>query len=468
MRNLPALFLCGPKVILMKAYFADKTLVKEFFKYVSLSVLAMVALSFYILADTFFISQGLGTYGLAALNLAVPVYYFMHGVALMLAMGGATRYSVYVSRGQRKEADIVFTTTAILAATFSLIFFLTGALFSGELATLLGADENTYAMTEIYIKVLLLFSPAFIFNDLLVCFIRNDGAPRVSMIATVTGSLANVLLDYIFIFPCKMGMFGAILATGLAPAIGICVMSAYFIRRRNNFRFIKSKLSAKTVLSIFTLGIPSLVEQFSTAVVILVFNYIILGTDGSTAVAAYGVIANIALVVISVFTGIAQGVQPLLSREHGRGGNGGGTCYSLALITAAVISAIIYAAVFIFAVPISDIFNREHDPQLTQIASEGMKIYFAAIFFTGFNIITCMYFTATEKVVPAHIISLLRGLIVIIPAALIFSRFFGLTGVWISYPVTEAVVAVAAALIFALLLKRSKKAEIKSNSGQNN
>ena len=165
MRNLPTLFLCGPKVILMKAY-----LVKEFFKYVSLSVLAMVALSFYILADTFFISQGIGTYGLAALNLAVPIYYFMHGVALMLAMGGATRYSVYVSRGQRKEADTVFTTTAILAATFSLIFFLTGALFSGELATLLGADENTYAMTEIYIKVLLLFSPAFIFNDLLVCF----------------------------------------------------------------------------------------------------------------------------------------------------------------------------------------------------------------------------------------------------------------------------------------------------------
>ena len=79
-----------------------------------------------------------------------------------------------------------------------------------------------------------------------------------------------------------------------------------------------------------------------------------------------------------------------------------------------------------------------------------------------------MYFTATEKVVPAQIISLLRGLIVIIPAALIFSRFFGLTGVWISYPVTEAVVAVAAALIFALLLKRSKKAEIKSDSEHNN
>ena len=442
----------------MRAVNFNKSLSKEFFRYVSLSILAMVALSFYILADTFFISRGLGTYGLAALNLAVPVYYFMHGVGLMLAMGGATRYSVFLSRGQRKEADEVFTHTVCLAAVFSVIFLLTGAIFSGRLACILGADENTYAMTEIYIKVLLLFSPAFIFNDLFVCFIRNDGAPRVSMSATVTGSLANVLMDYIFIFPCRLGMFGAILATGLAPAIGLCVMSVYLIRRRNKFAFVKCRPSARTALSVFALGFPSLVEQFSTAIVILVFNYIILGISGNTAVAAYGVVANIALVVSSVFTGIAQGVQPLISREHGKGSSGGRQCLILALIVAAAIAAAVYLIIFFSAEPIAELSNSENDANLTDIAVEGMKIYFVAVFFTGFNIITCMYFTATENVLPAHVVSLLRGLIVIIPAAIIFSKLFALTGVWASYPVTEGIVAVAAAVILVLsLLRKGKK-----------
>ena len=87
-----------------------------------------------------------------------------------------------------------------------------------------------------------------------------------------------------------------------------------------------------------------------------------------------------------------------------------------------------------------------------------MKIYFVAVFFTGFNIITCMYFTATENVLPAHVVSLLRGLIVIIPAAIIFSKLFALTGVWASYPVTEGIVAVAAAVILVLsLLRKGKK-----------
>lgn len=437
-------------------------LLKEYFRYVPFSVLAMVAMSCYILADTYFVSQGLGTYGLSALNLAIPVYYFIHGTGMMLGMGGATKYSVLRSKGEEDKANAVFTNTLYLAAAFSVIFVLIGAFLSGNIASLLGADEFTYDMTEIYLRVLLLFSPAFILNNVLVCFVRNDGAPRLAMASTVTGSLSNILLDWVFIFPCKMGMFGAVFATGLAPVIGICVSAVHILRRKNNFRFVKARPDARIMGADFALGFPSLVEQLSSAIVILVFNFIILDISGNTGVAAYGVVANISLVVASVFTGVAQGVQPLVSRAHGEGEGGQEKRYLLyALITALIFSVIVYAVIFFFAGPIADIFNRDKDAELTKLAAEGMRIYFTAIPFVGFNVIICTFFTSSEKPLPAHIVSLLRGLIVVIPMAFALSALMGLAGVWLSYPVTEGTVAAVAAVILYLILRRAATRDVK-------
>lgn len=149
----------------------------DFMKYASLSVMAMIAMSCYILADTFFVSQGLGTRGLAALNLAIPAYNFIHGTGLMLGMGGATRFSILKSQDADREANRMYTVTLYLSLIFSVLFVLTGLFLSGGLARLLGADPAVFDMTNTYLKVLLLFSPAFILNDVLLCFVRNDGNP---------------------------------------------------------------------------------------------------------------------------------------------------------------------------------------------------------------------------------------------------------------------------------------------------
>ena len=133
-------------------------LIKEYLKYTSLSILGMLGFSCYILVDTFFVSLALGTSGLTALNIAVPVYGVIHGIGLMLGMGGATRYSVLRSKGEEDKANAVFTNTLYLAAAFSVIFVLVGVFLSGNIARLLGADQYTYEMTEIYLRVLLLFS----------------------------------------------------------------------------------------------------------------------------------------------------------------------------------------------------------------------------------------------------------------------------------------------------------------------
>lgn len=152
---------------------------------------------------------------------------------------------------------------------------------------------------------------------------------------------------------------------------------------------------------------------------------------------------------------MAQGVQPLISRAFGRGEkNTIRQVLRYALITAGILSCLIYALVFFFTDPIVQAFNSENDPVLREIALKGMKLYFTAAFFMGFNTIISVFFTSMEKAAPAQLISLLRGLFVIIPTAFIMSWLFGITGVWLAFPATEMIVAAVGAGIY---LKVNKK-----------
>lgn len=433
-------------------------LLAKFFRYSLPSMLGMLGMSCYILADTFFISRGMGTNGVAALNLAMPSYNLVHGTGLLLGIGGATRFSVLKSRGDHRGADAVFTNVCMLGVLFSAMFVVIGALFSRQLAQVLGAEGEVLQMADVYLRVMLLFGPAFVFNDILVCFVRSDGSPKLSMAAVLAGSLSNVLLDYLFIFPCGWGMFGAILATGLAPCIGICVSSLHFIRRKNSFRLIAARPNARHMRTCLALGLSSLVEQISAAAVVIVFNYIILGLEGNTGVAAYGVVANISLVVIALFTGLAQGVQPLWSRAHGEGDEK--AAHSLlvwAAVFALCLSAVVYAAVALLASPVTGIFNSENNALLHSIAVPGLRLYFIAAPFAGLNIVLCSYFAASERALPSQILSLLRGLILLIPAAFGFSALWGITGVWLSFPAAEFFTAAAGAACLFLFGKKAAR-----------
>ena len=369
---------------------------QDFIKYSSLNVLGMIGLSCYILADTFFVSKGLGTNGLTALNLAIPIYSFIHGSGLMIGMGGGTKYSIQKSQGKDKVANSIFSHVVAIAAVFAAVFVLIGLFFSGNIVTLLGADETVYQMTKTYLQVILLFAPAFLMNNVLLCFVRNDGAPQLSMTAMITGSLSNIILDYVFIFPCQMGIFGAVFATGLAPIISMLILSSHFIKKKNQFHWIKCRLERRMAASICSSGIPSLITELSSGIVIIVFNSIILGLEGNVGVAAYGVIANLSLVIIAIYTGIAQGIQPIMSRNYGVGNHRNiQLILRYALITMLILSVLVYMGVFLGAEQIAAIFNSERNELLQTIAVEGLKLYFIACPFAGFNIIISIYFTST-------------------------------------------------------------------------
>lgn len=421
---------------------------RDFARYASLNVLGMIGVSCYILADTFFVAKGMGADGVTALNIAIPIYSLIHGTGLMIGMGGATKFAIYKSQGRDEAGSRVFTCALLMALVIGAIYFLGGAFFSMPLARLLGAKGSVVGMTNTYLKVLMMFGPFLVLNDTFNCFIRNDGNPKLSMAAMLTGSFSNIILDYVFIFPLDMGIFGAILATGLSPVISLCILSIYKFRKKNSFHIVRARHEGRTFGGILSIGVQSLITELSSGIVVLAFNIIILGLAGNTGVAAYAVIANTSIVAVSIFTGIAQGGQPLISAAHGIGNKDRlRAVLRYSIISQLVIALMVYLAIAFFTTPIAAIFNSEHIDSLQRMAEDGMKIYFTGLFFSGFNIIISAFFAASEKIIPAQTITILRGFALIVPMAFIMSKAAGLTGVWLAYPVTEFIVA-AISIIF--------------------
>ncbi|GLC81109.1 MATE family efflux transporter [Lacrimispora brassicae] len=421
----------------------EQSVLKNYAKYVSLNILGMIGLSCYILADTFFVSKSLGAAGLAALNFSIGIYSLIHGTGLMIGMGGATRYSILKYQNEGKQINTVFTSSLKLGTLAGVLFVITGILGTGPLAVLLGADAITLPLTKAYLSTILCFAPFFILNNVLLAFVRNDNNPKLSMIAMLTGSLSNIILDYIFMFPLGMGMFGAAFATGLAPIISLGVLSLHFIRGKSGLRWARSRIQGKAVRDILGLGMAAFITEVSSAVVLITFNLVILGLEGNLGVASYGIVANIALVGISVFTGIAQGIQPLVSKAYG---SGNGIIIKkllrYGLVTSLTIASAIYFLVFFCSDQMINVFNSEQNAAIAFLAREGLGIYFAGFFFAGINIIVCMYLSAAERGMNAFMVSVARGCIVLVPMVLLLSRVWGMTGVWLSFVVTEGLVGV--------------------------
>ncbi|SCJ40572.1 Staphylococcal virulence regulator protein A [uncultured Flavonifractor sp.] len=418
----------------------EQNLNRTFARYMSLNILGMLGMSGYILADTFFVSSRLGSDGLAALNLAISVFGFINGLGMMLGIGGATRYAICKAREDDKEANASFTLSLVAGIGAGVVLVLFGLLFSRPLAGLLGAEDRILPMCAVYLRTAFLFAPFFILNHILVAFVRNDGSPKLAMTAMLVGSLSNIVLDYLFLYPLNMGIFGAALATGTAPIIGIAISSIHIFSGRSQFRAVPTGLSLRKMAAVAGLGIAAFINEFSSGITLVVFNLLVMHAAGTIGVAAYGVVANLALVVLSVFTGIAQGSQPLLSHAYGMQDlSVVRRVYHMALLLASALGLLALGAALLFPTQLVSLFNSEGNAALQAIAEPGLKLYFIGFLFVGFNFVSAALLGATEQAGASFRVSFFRGCLGIVPAACLFAFLFGMTGIWLAFPAVELV-----------------------------
>lgn len=430
-------------------------LTKQFFKYVSQNIFGLLGTSCYILADTYFIAQAAGTDGVTLLNLCLPIYNLIFAFGSMIGLGAATRYAILRAQGdvraQRYFSNAIFS-VCILAVPFMLV----GIFRPDGLLRLMGGDADIVALGMNYARIFLMFTPFFMCNYVVASFVRNDGDPSLAMVATLSGSLFNVVFDYIFIFPMGLGLPGAALATAISPILSIAVCSAHFIKKSNTITFVRKAPSVRLLAQSCQLGISGFVGELSSGVTTTVFNFLLLRLAGNVAVAAYGVVANFALVATAIFNGVAQGAQPLVSQCYGKNEMAGARkLLLLGCGTALGLAALLYGVVFGYTDALTALFNSENSALMAAFAHSGMRIYFVGYFFAGCNIVAAGYLGAVNRPAEASITSLCRGMVAIVVCSLVLSALFGMNGVWAAFPVSEAITL---ALTVFLLKRKAERA----------
>lgn len=447
-----------------------RSLESRFLRFVSLNVLGMVGLSCYILADTYFIANGVGADGLAALNFAIVAYTVMQALGLMIGIGSATQYQVRISAGDREGAFRAFSSAWALAAAAAVLCLVAGVGFTEEVARAVGADEATFGLACEYLRTVFSFAPFFLANNVMLPFVRNDGAPQRAMAAMLVGSLGNIVLDWTFICAFGWGMFGAAFATGLAPLMSIAVLLPRLLGRREAFGPSARLVDMRTALRSLSLGVSSFVVEMTSGVVLFVFNLVILHYEGTVGVAAYGVVANLAFVATALFVGVAQGIQPLASEAFGRS-DGAALLKTARMAVLFGLGLAVFCTVvtFVFAEPLAGAFNGEGDPRLAALATQGIRLYFFGYVFAGFNIVMAAFFSATMRPGFGMAVTVCRGFVAMFACLVPLVSLLGMVGVWLAFPAAEAATSVLAAAFLAktvAMLKRLVPAKGGSDEGR--
>lgn len=439
---------------------------KQLRKYIAPNILAMIGISCYVLADTYFISIAEGANGITTLNLILPIYGLIFAIGSMIGIGSATRYSLCKSVGNA-DANDYFSNSMFCTLLISGIFVCIGIFFPHKVLLLLGADRHIMRIGISYIRIVLCFAPFFMLNYTFTAFVRNDHAPKLAMSATLISGIFNIIFDYILMFPLKMGMTGAALATSISPIVSMSICMLHYLSKKNTVVFVMKVPSFKKLLSACNLGVVAFVGEISSGITTLVFNYILLGLSGNIAVAAYGVIANIALVGTALFNGVSMGLQPVASSVHGKMDRSQEEkIYKHALKIGEAIAVIVVVLVFLFAEKMIAIFNSENSMQLASYAAVGMRLYFVGFLIAAVNIIKSGFYSAIGKGMESSVIALSRGIFVISITAFVLSKIFGIIGVWIAFPVSEAITWFLSILVSARQSYRKDHAE-KNRNEQN-
>lgn len=410
---------------------------RQFFMYISRSILSRLGMACYYVADAFFVARCAGPDGLAALNLASPPYYLIFGLGALLAGGSSILYKLH-RHTRPRAARTYFTQALLFGLLLSLPLMAAGLFFAGPLLALHGARGHVLAIGTPYLRIILLFTPLFVLNYIITAFVRNDSDPSLAMTAAIASSLFNIVGDYILMFPLNMGLTGAALATALSPLISIALCLPHWRRPDNSLHLVPVTPDVQLLCRVCRLGLADCTGECSVAVVIIVYNLLILDLQGNTGVAAYGIVSNVSLFVQAIYRGMAEGAQPLISDACGRGDHSRQhALLRIELTTALLVSLASWLLLALLAGPTASLFNSTGSAPLQSLAVTGIRLFFIAYIPGALNIALAGYYAATGSAGLAALVSFLRGFAAIIVLAILLAHLLGMPGIWLSQAAAE-------------------------------
>jgi len=427
-----------------------------YIKYLLPTICAMVFNAIYIITDTLMIGKGIGEEGLVALNLLLPIFSAYFGIGYLFGVGGSVLLSVAKGKKDEGEQKRIFSTTVTVAAVTGVLVSLIPFIMQNKLYRLLGATDENIRITREYGSIMFAFGWVYILQTVINCFVRNDEAPRRSMAGTIVGSCTNVVLDYIFIYKCNMGMSGAIIATVIGNTLNMLIAASHLLSRNNNLHYGIRSVTPERMKNVIINGASPCFNEVAWGIVVFVFNLQIVKYFGNYGLVIYSIISNTLIVTNSFMNSAGNAMQPLVSYSVGAGNKervrkftkiGFATITIFVIIMYGVICGFTNGLIHLFVKP-SEIVVKEGIP--------AIRIYFLSMFFAMVNVYFSVYFQAALKSVYAMIISLLRGLGVTILFVIIIPLIFGASSVWWVMLLSEGVTMIVT--LFLLSRKSAVKA----------
>lgn len=435
-----------------------KSVNKVYLKYLIPTLLGMLSNSIYCIVDIYFVSAGSGSQGLAAMNICMPVFTILSCVGLLFGVGGATIMSISQGSGDMNTRNKAFSVSVFMMLIVGLMFSVFGVLFRKEFAYLLGSDDQLLPLVLEYLTPVMCSALPFVLMYSLSVLLRADNNPKLAMAALMVGNISNIILDYVFVSVFHMGIFGASVATSIAPVLSLIAASFHFILRKNTVHFKLRSFDPKVIGRILSVGIGSGIMELSAGAIIFMFNSAILNLGGEVYLAAYAVITNIAYVFKGLLNGFAQAAQPLISTNFGSGIiKRCSKSLRVCLIYSSIFCIVCYGIITVVPGFIVSFFSNG-DTNMEAIASKGMIMYFSSLLFTGINTMLMYFFQSIEQGRKSLFLAVCKGFLFVTLGLWILTSLMGVEGVWYAVLFGEVLTFVIALPMVLRSVKKLKTA----------
>lgn len=416
-----------------------------FIKLLLPTIAGMIFSSIFVVVDGIMVGKGIGSEGLAGVNLISPLFTLSAGLGLMFGMGGSVLASEALGSGCIKQARAYTFFTLKLAMISSLLTLTFLLIFADETLSLLGVPEDLSDKASQYYYPLI---PAIFFNVLMTAglfFIRLDGAPSFAMICVAISSIGNIFLDWLFIFPFGMGMFGAAFATTLSQMAGFGLMAYYIVRRARIFRFSAIKVQSPEVKKlsltgqIISIGFPAFLGDLSISLMLILGNFVFNKYVGVDGIAAFSVVCFIYPIVFMVYNAVVQSVQPIISYNYRQHLRRASQALNLSLLAIAVCGILFSVIAWFWSENLVSLFLEQGTMAWELAAKKGVGLFGTGFLFFGMNILLIGYMQSIGIVKQAIFLTVLRGGVITAMTFVLLPLMWGTDGIWLAVPVSEMI-----------------------------
>ena len=402
------------------------------------SIIAMVLTALITVVDGFFVGNYVGKEGMAAVNLGIPIVYLFLAMGLMLAVGGMAISGRKLGAGEIKICNDVFNQTMFITVLVSALLGIIVYLCFEPLLFVLRADGQVAVYFKEYYTILLFELPIMVINSAFGMFIRGEVNPQYFMKVNVVNVLLNILLDYIFAAKLGMGVSGIATASLIAAIVTLLAILYFFAKKSKIYKIQKFSYRNEVLKEILLNGSSEFIGEMSMCISMFAYNFVIMRQIGVDGVTAFTIVGYVSYVFSMIVIGFGQGASPLISFSYGA------KEFELAKEIRKNTNVFVLGVgavtilILLFGMDwYSTLFVKNEVVQ--EMVQMGIKIYMISFLISGMNVITSFYFTSIGKAKESAVISLSRGLVVLLICIFVFPLLFGMTGVWMTAPVTEGI-----------------------------